>query len=100
MARLRMSRRRRFGHSSPMPHSECHHSHPVAAEAHRPAKRPSETPAAGPCASCRARTDCIRFGWLSPAGVWFDRVIVIEPPAGCRGHEQSRDDIARRFGRG
>lgn len=53
----------------------------------------------GPCAACSYRTRCIRFGWLSPRGHWFESHVVIAPLPGCRGHERSADDIARRFGR-
>lgn len=51
----------------------------------------------GPCAACSYRTRCIRFGWLSPGGHWFESHVVIAPLPGCRGHEQSAGDIARRF---
>lgn len=51
----------------------------------------------GPCATCSYRTRCIRFGWLSPRGHWFESHVVIAPLPGCRGHERSAGDIARRF---
>ncbi|MEJ1158664.1 hypothetical protein [Prosthecomicrobium sp. N25] len=50
-----------------------------------------------PCSRCRYRPRCIRYGWLSPSGFWFESHVVITPLPGCRGFEESGADIATRF---
>ncbi len=50
------------------------------------------------CRSCELRERCISYGWMSPAGLWFENAVVLRPPAGCRGFVGRGADILGHFG--
>lgn len=50
------------------------------------------------CRSCELRSRCISYGWMSPAGLWFENAVVLRPPAGCRGFVGRGADILGHFG--
>lgn len=49
------------------------------------------------CESCEFRSRCIRYGWMSPAQVWFPDVVMLCPVEGCRRFASSLDALRRHF---
>lgn len=66
---------------------------PVAAAASETGSGPGRD-----CRSCELRSRCISYGWMSPAGLWFENAVVLRPPAGCRGYVGRSADIFDHFG--
>ncbi|MDK9696888.1 MAG: hypothetical protein OEL76_10885 [Siculibacillus sp.] len=50
------------------------------------------------CRTCGLRERCISYGWMSPAGLWFENAVVLRPPPGCRGYVGRSADILGHFG--
>jgi hypothetical protein len=51
----------------------------------------------GTCESCELRSRCIRYGWMSPAQVWFPDVVMLCPVEGCRRFALSLDALRHHF---
>lgn len=50
------------------------------------------------CRDCALRARCITYGWRSPGGLWFEDMVVLRPPPGCRGWVGRSADILGHFG--
>ncbi len=50
------------------------------------------------CRTCSLRPSCISYGWKSPAGLWFENMVVLRPTPGCRGYVGRGADILDHFG--
>lgn len=50
------------------------------------------------CRTCELRSRCISYGWMSPAGLWFENAVVLRPTPGCRGYVGRSADIFGHFG--
>ena len=50
------------------------------------------------CRTCELRSGCITYGWMSPAGLWFENAVVLRPTPGCRGYVGRGADILGHFG--